>query len=220
MSSPAYHLEELAIASAAGATGHLLPANVPDRGRILDIGCGAGQTLIALGAGSGRTTVGIDVDPAALRLGQTLTRETRFVCGAAESLPFGSDSFDFAIARVALPYTHLPRAVAEIARVLRAGAMGWFVLHPMSHSWRQLLAHISRLQLKGTIYQLYVLANGVALHLFGRQFYFPLRHGGIESFQTGRGIRRVLAAAGFVDVELQRGHFFTVTARKALPHPE
>jgi SAM-dependent methyltransferase len=217
MNSPTYHLQELAIARAPTATGHLLPANVPDRARILDIGCGAGQTLIALGPGSGRTVVGIDIDAEALRLGQALTGETRFVCGRAESLPFGRDSFDFVIARVALPYTDVPQAVAEIGRVLSVGAACWLVLHPVSLAWRQLLGHLRRLQLKGTLYQLYVIANGVALHLFGRQFRFPLRRDRIESFQTSRGIRRALRAAGLVNVELHRGHFFVVTARKASP---
>ncbi len=214
--SATYHLEELATARDPTAAGHVLPTNVPQRGRILDVGCGAGQTLIALGPGSGRTAVGIDVDPDALRLGRGLADDQpRFVCGQAESLPFAHDSFDFVIARVALPYTDIARAVAEIARVLRPGGACWLSLHPPSVALRQLLGHLRRLQPKGLLYQLYVVANGLALHLFGRQVHFPLRRERIESFQTSRGIRRVLEAAGFADVEIDRERFFVVTARKA-----
>jgi hypothetical protein len=107
--------------------------------------------------------------------------------------------------------------VAEIGRVLSVGAACWLVLHPVSHTLRQFLGHLRRLQLKGATYQLYAAANGVSLHLFGRQFRLPLRRDRIESFQTSGGIRRVLRAAGLVEVEIHRGRFFVVTARKASP---
>jgi SAM-dependent methyltransferase len=217
MNSPNYHLEELAIARDPRAPRHIVPTNVPEGGRVLDIGCGAGQTLIALDRGSQSTAVGIDVDVAALLLGQTLTDEVRFACARAEALPFSHDSFDFVIARLALPYADISRAVTEIERVLRGEGMCWLVLHPVSHAVRQLLWHLRRLELKGAIYQLYVIANGVGLHLFGRQFRFPLRRNRIESFQTSRGIHRALRGAGLVDVMIRRGRFFVVMARKPSP---
>jgi ubiquinone/menaquinone biosynthesis C-methylase UbiE len=213
--STTYHLGELATARDSTTAAHVLPASVPERGWILDVGCGAGQTLIALGPGDGRTAVGIDIDARALRLGQGLTATPQFVCGKAESLPFADGSFDFVIARVALPYTDIARAVGEIARVLRPGGACWLTLHSLAVALEQLLRHLRRLQMKGLVYQLYVIANGLVLHLSGRQFHFPLKRDRIESFQTTRGIRRMLEAAGFADVAVDRERFFIVTARKA-----
>lgn len=79
---------------------------------------------------------------------------------------------------------------------------------------RDLAANFSRLNVKGMLYQLYVLTNGLSLHLFGKQFPSPL-DGHYESFQTSRSITRALRAAGVEEIEIRRGDFFVVTARKA-----
>ena len=81
-----YHLEELRIARDATHPRHLLPPEVSAGARVLDIGCGAGQTLIA--AYPERITYGLDPDLSALRLGKLQTQSMRFVCGQAEALPY------------------------------------------------------------------------------------------------------------------------------------
>ena len=82
--------------------------------RILDIGCGAGQTLIGSTLDPGVLAVGIDLDHAALALGKQFTPSIHFVEGRGEALPFNHEAFDLVICRVALPYMHIARALSEI----------------------------------------------------------------------------------------------------------
>jgi ubiquinone/menaquinone biosynthesis C-methylase UbiE len=208
----AYHLRELAVARDPTSPAHLLPAiGAADRA-ILDIGCGAGQTLIAAPLPKGCTAVGLDLDREALALGRTLTTAVEFVAGRAESLPFGAERFDLVISRVALPYADVPRAVRELARVLRPGGRCWLVLHPFSFAARELAAAARGGRVRAILYQLYVVANGVSLALLGRQFAYPLRRSRFESVQTPRGMRRVLERAGFEGIAVDDGRFFIVTA--------
>jgi ubiquinone/menaquinone biosynthesis C-methylase UbiE len=208
----AYHLGELAVARDPASPAHLLPViGAADRA-ILDIGCGAGQTLIASDLGRSRTAVGLDVDHHALALGRTLTAAVEFVAGQAEALPFAAGRFDLVISRVALPYADIPRAVREMARVLRPGGRCWLVLHPPSFAWRELAAAARHGRARPILYQLYVLANGMSLALLGRQFAYPLRRTRFDSVQTTGGIRRVLERGGFEGITVERGIFFVVTA--------
>jgi SAM-dependent methyltransferase len=96
---------------------YVTPSPIPEHARILDVGCGPGQTLIA--ASKDRRAYGVDVSFEALTLGRTLTGRVTFICGVAEALPFRDCSFDFVIARVSLPYTNIGRSVREIHRVLK-----------------------------------------------------------------------------------------------------
>jgi SAM-dependent methyltransferase len=83
-------------------------------GRVVDVGCGIGHSYELLAP---RETVGVDVDPEVLR-GQR--RET--VAADMRSLPFGAESFEGAIAVHSIEHVPDPeRALAELARVLRAG---------------------------------------------------------------------------------------------------
>src|SRR5436309_9991177 len=109
------HLAELKIALDSNDRRSVNPANIPAGAKVLDVGCGAGQTLIVK-CGE-RYSFGIDIDFSALALGRTLTNQVGFVCGAAESLPFRDRSFEFVIARVSLPYTNILKSLREISRV-------------------------------------------------------------------------------------------------------
>ena len=248
MTSPeertAYHLAELEIAADPGHPAHLNPA-IPPGARVLDLGCGAGQTLIATApaqelrspapgaeaplwqgarlrhsgdyaAGSAtqpermhRRPVGVDRDLAALALGRALTRRFPFACASGEALPFREGTFDLVLARVALPYMDLPRALAESRRVLRSGGALWATLHPAAVPWRA----FRRANARGKLYQLLVLANGVLFHLTLRLLRLP--GGRYESFQTASAIRRALGAAGFTGIEIARGRHFVATASAA-----
>jgi SAM-dependent methyltransferase len=209
-----YHLDELRIAQDPSATGHLLPP-IPSTCRaVLDVGCGAGQTLIASRLADGVLACGVDPQSAALALGRTLTEQVHFVASVGESLPFASTTFDFVLSRVALPYTHIPTAARELARVLAPGGRVWLTLHPTTMAVHALRSGVRALSARRTVFSLYVLLNGLLLDLFGRQVAFPIGPRRFESVQTNRGITRALEAAGLVDVQVTRGRFYIVTALK------
>jgi|SRR5579862_2260098 len=209
MSTTQYHLAELKIALDPLHPKHISP-EIPAGHQVLDIGCGAGQTLIAKCAG--RLSFGVDTDMPALRVGRELTSEVAFVCATAESLPFGSGVFDMAISRVALPYTNIRQALAEIRRVVKPGGRVWLVMHKFSVPWKA----AREAGWKGRLFFVYVICNSVLFHFTGRSFGFFKRS--YESFQTGPGMTRALRAAGFEQITVQLQPYLVVTARKpALP---
>ena len=214
-SSDAYHLEELAIARRLHDPRRVMPTIAPHQRRVLDVGCGGGQTLIASGCADGRMACGVDQDLSALRLGRRLGAPIEFVCGRGEALPFRSGYFDLVLCRVALPFMDVSRALAEFARVSRPGADLWLTLHPPGMAVRDLLANLGRLKLKAAVGRLLVLANTVRCHVRGAPFRFTFGLIGRESCQTSRGIRTALLRAGYESVKLSRGRFFVATARKA-----
>ena len=171
---------------------------------MLDIGCGAGQTLIA--AYPHQLTFGIDIDLSALRLGQTLTTDVAFVCSKAEALPFRPGEFDLVTARVSLAYTDIRRSLTEIRRVLKPGGLLWMTLHPFSIPWEQ----VKTSGWKGKPFFAYIVLNSFLFHLTQRQFPFL---GKYESFQTEGGMRRALGRCGFSHVAIRQDRHFLVTAR-------
>ena len=104
-----------ALVEAAALTG---------RERVLDIGCGAGHTALAL-APVAREVVAVDLTPEMLEVATALALERgadnlTFCLGDVESLPFPDESFDLVTSRYsAHHYGHPEQAIAEAARVLR-----------------------------------------------------------------------------------------------------
>lgn len=190
-----YHLRELEMALAAGP-GELTPSLPAGGGRVLDIGCGAGQTLMALPR-EGWQAVGIDIDPGSISLGRELLAKRgihniHLLAAPAEHLPFAPATFDYIISRVALPYTDIPQALAEMTRVLRPEGRAWLMLHPLGRfNWRGARSLVS------AVYLGYAALNTLVFHFTGRVFRFPLKRSRVESYQTRAGMDRCLAAAGF-----------------------
>ena len=208
-----YHRLELAIASDPHDSRRVLPRVGLKHRRILDVGCGAGQTLIGSCLADGVFAVGLDTDESAVALGKQLTTAVRFVIGEGESLPFVAGSFDLVICRVALPYMHVARALSEMSRVTAAGGDLWLVLHPLSMTLRELGSNLAQFQVKSALYRAWVLLNGLSLHFLGRQWRWPSDRGGHETWQTNKAITRALRAAGFDHIQITRDSHFVVTAR-------
>lgn len=200
-----YHQSELQIALDATHPEHILPPPLPQWAKLLDVGCGAGQTLIA--AYPGRVCAGLDIDAEALEFGRTLTDSVRFVNGRAEAMPFRNGEFDVVIARVSVPYTNVGLCLKEMRRVVRDGGDVWLVLHSFSVAWEQARAS----GLKGKIFFLYILFNSLCFHLFGWQI--PFVRGKYESFQMESSMRRALAENDFCEVAITRTRHFLVKAR-------
>jgi len=194
-----------------------MPTIGPEHRVVLDVGCGAGQTLIASNLEAIAVAVGIDIDQAALVLGRQLTTKVKFVRAKGEALPFGSDTFDLVICRVAIPYMNIPLALHEMSRVLRRGGALWLVLHSSSFVLWELRRAIRLLNVKGVCFLAYVLLNGAVFHLTGRQFAFPFGPKRYESCQTSRGITIALRRTSFGDIDIDRDDIkrsLIVTARK------
>ena len=199
-----YHREELKIALDPSHPAHILPPPLPCSRRVLDIGCGAGQTLIA--AYPDRVSFGLDVDLDALKLGRSFSDRVCFVCGKAESLPWPNEQFDMVIARVSLCHTDISASLKEIHRVLSKGGELWITLVPFSYSWRKAKSSNYR----GRIFFAYIVLNSICFHFTQKQFPFLGRY---ESFQTERGISQALVKNGFDGISISRGKHFLVTAR-------
>lgn len=212
-----YHLAELQIARDIRAPGHLLPPVPPGCRAVLDIGCGAGQTLIASNLPPGVLACGVDPDAGALALGRTLTSSVQFSAASGEQLPFASGSFDLVFSRVALPYMHIPRALAEVRRVLRPGGTIWLSLHPPRFALHALRQGIRSRSVRGILFPIYTLLNAVILVAADRQLRWPFGRKRYESNQTAIGMRRALARAGFADIEVANDRFFVVSARLSPP---
>lgn len=207
-SSIAYHEGELRVALDAANPHRLLP-EPGEAASILDIGCGAGQTIVALGA-AGRS-VGVDIDLAALRVASAGPAGDPLKVAAArgERLPFRNGAFDFVYSRVALPYMNIPSALAEMSRVLRTGGRLWLALHPIDIPADQ----FRRGNLKGKVHAVCTVLNGGWFHLTGRTLCLPVSS--CESIQTRRGMRLALARAGLSNVQFHRtAVHFTVTAER------
>ncbi len=201
-----YHLAELKIALSTDHPGKINPP-VSRSQQVLDVGCGAGQTLIA--SCPGRPSFGVDLDREALRLGRTLTPDVRFVCASAERLPFATGTFDLVVSRVALPYTHIRSTLAEIYRILKPGGSLWATLHPLEVARRQVSGSRNP---KAWIYFAYVLGNGLLFHFLQKQVAFSGSR--IESFQTVSAIRRALTSTGFRESDIRKDRFLVAQAHK------
>ena len=222
MSAPAvdptvaeYHLNELRIARDASAPGHLLPP-IPDTCRsVLDIGCGAGQTLIASSLQVEVLACGVDPDARALALGRSLTDRVNFASAEGEHLPFSDGTFDMVYSRVALPYMNIPAVLAEISRVLRPGGHLWLSLHPPAFAFRTMNHAIRAGNLRALVFPVYTLVNAFSLLVANRLLLWPFGRRRFESVQTAAGMKSALRKARFKDIHVQRNRFFVASARRA-----
>jgi ubiquinone/menaquinone biosynthesis C-methylase UbiE len=100
---------------------------LPAAARILEVGCGAGLTTVAL-ARNGYTVDALDSTTAMLRMTHKkavhgrVRHRVRLQVGDAHALPFETDAFDLAIAIGVIPWLHSEQiALQEMHRVLKPG---------------------------------------------------------------------------------------------------
>lgn len=111
-----------------------LPALLPAPGRrTLDLACGEGR-LGRLLQSLGHRVVGIDASAAMVRFAASHPGAAPAALADAAGLPLRGEAFDLAVAYMCLhDIDDMPRAVAEIARVLdRSGRLCAAIPHPVS----------------------------------------------------------------------------------------
>lgn len=160
--------------------------------RVLDLGCGVGETPTKLAFPHHWKITGADVRVADLARAHATYPFRHYVGANGELLPFASATFDYVVANVALPYMRIALALAEIRRVLKPAPAGllWASLHP----WAFTISELRRARKHpfALVFRASVLARGAMFHITGRN--------AAECFQTERGMRLALARAGFSDV--------------------
>ncbi len=214
--SIAYHLGELEIALDPSRPEHILPAVSTVRVGIVDVGCGMGQFFVAKASEipAGVARYGFDIDPKLIAYAtEHWPDKANFAVAPAERLPIPDRSVDLYVSRVALPYTDIPAAVAEAARVLVPGGKFWVTLHPVSMTFAELGSAARRGRLAEVVRRTLVLLNGMAFHLFGTSKRFL---GVRDSWQGASSMKRELSR-DFTDIRISQGRHFLIEATRRSP---
>lgn len=91
---------------------------VPEKSKVLDVGCNSGEFLKLLRDAKQCDTVGVDVSEPVLELARQ--KGLKVIKADAETLPFDDATFDVVILREVLVHLHDPvKALKEIRRVLK-----------------------------------------------------------------------------------------------------
>jgi len=209
-----YHQSELAIALDSSNPARTIPPILPKHKRILDVGCGMGQSLLAAQLPSDAEAYGVDCDIEAIEEGRRLVPPNiKLVCAGGENLPFEDKYFDLVFSRVALPYMEINKSLREISRVLKGGGDLWLALHPASMLFSRAKRSAWGGNLKDVVFCSYVLLNGVLFNWLGIQISFLGRQ---ETFQTVSGIKRAMKRVGLTCLPVQPSTHFIVQAQKPL----
>lgn len=214
MPEPQYHLAELEIALDPTRPEHVLPELSSSRVGVVDVGCGIGQLFVAKGdeIPAGVPRYGFDIDAGAIAYANDRWPDKAgFAVAPAERLPLSDNSADLYVSRVSLPYTDIPAALREAARVLVPGGRLWVTLHPVSMAFGQVGKALRSARLKEFIAGSIFLANGLAFHIFGTGRRFL---GVRESWQSESRMRRELEKE-FTDIRVSsNGRYFLVEAKR------
>src|SRR5579859_3719656 len=119
---------------------YLLEDLAPVRGRVLDLGCGAGSVAKAVKrARPDLAVLGCDLSMSALELASSPDSEgVEFRLATAERLPFADGEIDFVWIFDVLEHVESPEVVLrEVARVLKPGA-GFHIVLPLEGQPRTL----------------------------------------------------------------------------------
>ena len=97
----------------------------PSGGKILEVGCGNGKTVLALSKKGFRVT-GVDFSQSAIDMcRETIPSSGDFVCASVTNLPFEDSSFDGVVAFHVLEHLtadEMKEAVGELSRILVPGS--------------------------------------------------------------------------------------------------
>ena len=105
--------------------------------RALEVGCGEGRVSRDLAA-RGHPVLGVDASPSLVAAAAAAHPEGEYAVADAGALPFADASFDLVVSyNVLMDVEDMPRAVAELARVLAPGGrLCACVTHPFADAGR------------------------------------------------------------------------------------
>lgn len=164
--------------------------------RVLEIGSGFGCNLMRLQEFADEV-VGVDIDPVYLALGPVLASIAGVsapptLCARAENLPFPAGRFDAVLIIGALQYMEIEIALREIARVLRPGGRGIFVLGHFSGYVRRAFLPNARRSARAFARETRDLVAMVTYPKLGRRLSKP----GSPVYPTRRRAKQYLEDAG------------------------
>lgn len=180
----------------------LLDAALPQRGRLLEVGCGGGL-FASLLEGDGWRVVGTDRNPIAARFAREHGVVRAAAYDAGRGWPFAAESFDAFIMLDVLEHIEDDRAaLREAARVLRPGGIG-IVLVPaypfLFSAWDTYVGHHRRYTKQ-------------ALYDVARAAGFEVARGTYWNAITLPAALVLRLKDKFLGVELERGEFPRVSA--------
>ena len=123
---------------------------------VLDAGCGTGDMLTVL-RDLGQDAVGVDALPEAVELARARWPHARVELGDVTELPFSDGSFDGVMLLDVLEHVDDRRALAEAARVLRAGAFVAVAVPACPRLWSrrdEVAGHLRRYERRGLVRRL------------------------------------------------------------------
>ena len=121
--------------------------------KVLDVGCGAGNLLVALSADIPELLIGVDADTTFLVFGRSQIEKISkrpsevpaLICASLPTLPFADDTFDLVTCFLVMPHVSDDKvALTELARVLKPGG----ILAISGHGIGFPLRYLKRLRLK------------------------------------------------------------------------
>lgn len=172
-----------------GATG------IGSGARALDLACGTGDVANLL-ASRGATVIGLDITPGMLELARAKPGRSaiRWVAGDMTSLPFRDESVDVITTSYGLRNVpDLPRALAEVHRVLAAGGRLASLDFNRPESRVVRTVYLAYLSVVGSIL-------GWLLHRDPDTYrYIPAS---IVRYPGAKGVARLIEDAGFSDVRV------------------
>ena len=138
--------------------------------RVLDVGCGAGQTLRVMNNPRPAERIGLDLDMESLALGLRIAELKQdaigFVRATAHAMPFSGSRFTHVLCRVGLNYMWQERALREMVRVLEPGGYLYCAVEGLGFDLKLLGRDRNARQLAGRLYDL---GAGLILALTGWQ---------------------------------------------------
>ncbi len=136
---------------------------------VLDVGCGAGQTLRVIEEiNPSATLLGLEPDETALATGRALSERIYFLKAEAEELPLADKVASHVICRVAINYMNQDRAFREMIRVLAPGGKLILSFIGSGYALKQVV-HPERPGLRQRLGNLKDLLAGMLLHAWGFQ---------------------------------------------------